>query len=288
MATVAEEIDKHPPSLFNLRAQDNSSLPIFRLPPETLSNIFIHGARDYHESTDRHTFRVPDWVNVSYVGSHWRNVALNCATLWTYHFNVSIRWTEELLARSKEASLKIRIHFDHWSRAMSWWSDLLVKLLSYADRIQELSLRIPDMVLPPNLSLCAPRLQILDIDKYFGNPSDWHATMDDGDIPPLRIVKLTGSSLLWHSFNLSGVTTLFLSAVPAPFRRNTVEFLATLRCMQGLTVLHLEYALSSSLSDGAFRVSPKIGLPCLSRLFVIAPLSTVVALLSCTDIPLKT
>jgi hypothetical protein len=46
------------------------------------------------------------WVNVSYVCRHWRNVALNCATLWTYLFVMSPRWTEELLARSKAGTIE--------------------------------------------------------------------------------------------------------------------------------------------------------------------------------------
>ena len=67
-----------------------------------------------------------------------------------------------------------------------------------------------------------------------------------------------------------------------------VEFLATLSYMPDLTRLYLEDALASAagyLSSSAFK---KINLPHLSRLLIVAPLSTVITLLSCVNIPLKT
>ena len=64
---------------------------------------------------------IPSWVNVSYVCSHWRNTALNCPTLWTCHFNLSLCWAEELLLRSKQASLEISCNYSTLtSRKGSW------------------------------------------------------------------------------------------------------------------------------------------------------------------------
>ncbi|KAF8550385.1 hypothetical protein OG21DRAFT_1370924, partial [Imleria badia] len=88
--------------LLNLYSQRNSLSFNFRLPLETLETIFIHCARAYHdEDPGSLTPTVPSWVNVSCVCRHWRNVALNCRTLWTYLFVTSPRWTDELLARSR-------------------------------------------------------------------------------------------------------------------------------------------------------------------------------------------
>ena len=62
--------------------------------------------------------------------------------------------------------------------------------------------------------------------------------------------------------------------------------------MQALTVLHLEHTLVAArgfLSSAPCSTSQQVvGLPSLARLFVAAPLSAVVALLSCIDIPSKT
>ena len=60
--------------------------------------------------------------------------------------------------------------------------------------------------------------------------------------------------------------------------------------MHGLTVLHIEDVLPSApsfLSNGGVGNSPNINLPHLTHLVVAAPLSTVVALLSCVSIPSK-
>ena len=287
IACIDEEVSKHRLLVSDLCAQRNSVMPIFRLPNEILASIFTHGARNYHEGNDPISFRVPHWVNVSYVCRHWRDVALSCPTLWTFHFTMSLRWTEELLARSKQASLKIRIKHNSL-KSRSWWSDLLEKVLNHAERIQELHLLdIPTTLFPTRLPY-APRLQILDIDIWVRDHSEWTSTINYGDIPSLHTLKLTNFPPPWHLFNLSRVTTLVLCCVPASFRQNLVEFLATLSRMQALTVLHLRDALRSVLSSGASSVSPKVGLPYLARLFVLAPFSTVVALLSCINISLKT
>ena len=285
---VDEEINKQGlVSLSDFRAQKNSFLPVSRLPPENLADVFIR-VRDYQESYGNPSYRVPHWVNASYVCRYWRNVAMDCPTLWAHLFTVSLRWTEELLARSKQASLKIRIKYAY-DRTSSWWSRLLEMVLMHAERIQELRLAIPDMtLLPTGFSLYAPRLQILEL--FSSSHSEPTFTIMNGDTLPLRILRLASVELPWYSFNLSRVTTLFLS-LALPSQLNMMEFLTTLSRMQALTILHLEYSLPSDcglLSDGAFNISSKVSLPCLACLLVQATFSEVVTLLSCINIPLET
>ena len=288
---IDEEINKHLLLVSELCAERNSFLLIFRLPTEILARIFTHGARDYYEGDNYPSFRVPDWVNVSYVCHRWRYVALNCPTLWTYHFTVSLRWTEELLARSKQAPLKIRIQsYDDLPRGRSWWLDLLEKVLNHAERIQELRLHIPGTLFSTMsmLSLYAPHLQILDLCSRSNQVSEWSLAINHAGTPSLHTLRLVDCSLPWHSLDLSRVTTLFLCRVPA---QNIVEFVTTLNRMQAITVLHLERALSTArgfLSSGTYSVYPRVTLPYLTRLLVLASISTVVALLSCMNIPLKT
>jgi hypothetical protein len=84
-----------------LDLRTNPLSPVFRLPAEILANIFIHNARDsYMEIYGDPNSTTPSWVNVSYVCRHWRDIALNCHTLWTFIPTTSLRWTQELLARS--------------------------------------------------------------------------------------------------------------------------------------------------------------------------------------------
>ena len=253
---VGEEIHKYTVLSSDFRAQKNSFLPIFRIPPETLTSIFLYAARNYYEGNVRPTFRAPCWVNVSYVCRHWRRVALNCPTLWTYHFTASLRWTEELLARSKQASLKTHIKYDY-NRDKPWWSRLVEKVLDHAGRIQELRLTLLGDILPAEFSLNAPRLEILDIDIWH-YPSKRTLIINHGDSLPLRTLKLAYCPLPWDStFNLSGVTTLSLCDVPSPCQQNVMELLATLSQMQALTALHLEDALPRAAASAEIFWSAK-------------------------------
>ncbi|KAF8437276.1 hypothetical protein L210DRAFT_3547341 [Boletus edulis BED1] len=187
---VDEEIAKQIRLLCDLQTQRNSFLPISRLPTETLAAIFIYSARNYHSTHSGYPTRTaPDWVNVSYVCRHWRNVALNCATLWSYYlFITSPRWTEELL-----------LHADVYPSRLCF--------------VKRLHLNLPQMCLKDHfLSSPAPRLQNLKMSQF--------SALFDGDTPALRTLELSRCPVPWYSFTLNGLTTLNL-------RSNTVEFLAT-------------------------------------------------------------
>ena len=154
---IDEEINKYLGLVSNLHTQKNTFLPVFHLPPETLANVFTIVSCNHHKSNNCSALHVPHWVSISYVCHHWHDVTLNCLMLWTYYFAILLHWTEELLARSKQASLKICIKYDY-DRANSWWLLLLEKVLNYAGWIQELHLNVPGDLLPAELSLNAPCL----------------------------------------------------------------------------------------------------------------------------------
>ena len=165
IARVDEEIARQKSLLTNLLAYRNSLTFISRLPTETMQTIFIHCARDSHGLPNRR-HAVPSWVNVSYVCHHWRDIAPNCPALWSYHFVVSPRWMEGILARSMQASLKIYLD----KSDDTWPLDLLEKVLNHAERIQDLHLGIPDMSFDEilsKLSLHVPCLQSLVISAGF-------------------------------------------------------------------------------------------------------------------------
>ena len=272
---IDNEINKQMILLSNLCAQKNSFLPIFHLPPETLADIFIHGAQcKYHEDNSSSPSCVPHWVNVSYVCRHWRNVALNCSMLWTYHFTVSLRWTEELMARSGQAPLKICIKDDYHIRLSL--HHIVEKVLDHTERIQELCINIRGQ---------SPHSVEDTLNHAFRSYTNGDGTL------PLHTLKLYGCPLPSSAFSLSGVKTLFLCNILHPSPQDLVDLLATLIHMQALADLHLENALPSTrsfLSSGEFNVSPTFNLPSLACLFIAAPLSTVVTLLSCINVPLKT
>ncbi|KAF8433045.1 hypothetical protein L210DRAFT_3486677 [Boletus edulis BED1] len=291
VALAVEEVMGQKSALSNFHAPWNAHPFIFRLPPEVLEDIFIQCASDYHcEHDGTPTSAAPSWVNVSYVCHHWRHVALNCATVWTYVFITSQRWTEELLARSRQASLKIRISLFNEFQFLN----TVEKVMNHLDRIQELCVDVPalyDKQVLSKLSSRAPRLQTLQITLDDDPSLGWPSSLFAGVPPALHTLELSFCSVRLSSFKLNALTTLGLHDVPDRFRQHIEEFLAVMSYMKDLEHLYLDHALTSAtgfLSSAVFRTFEKIDLPHLSRLLIGAPLSTTVALLSCVNIPSKT
>ena len=291
MTAIDEEIINS--ALSNLDIQGDSVCFISRLPRETLEAIFIRGACDYW-SEDEGFFvsTPPSWVNVSYVCSHWRDVALNCATLWSYLCVMSTRWTEELLSRSKQAPLKLYANL-HREGGMHFLEDVVI----HVERIQELRICIPNdnhlFQVLSKLSSRAPLLQKLEIivDSESYSPKWWPSVPFNGDIPELRSLYLVKCPLPWYSLKLNRLTSLCLCFMHDRSRQTTADFLATLRCMQDLTYLAVENCLASAaifLSSTTFKTFRRFNLPRLSFLYIDAVVSTVVALFSCVNIPLQT
>ena len=277
----------------NHGGEDKNALsPACRLPQELLGKIFIHYARDYHNYSDpdSQTQNVPTWVNVSYVCRYWRDAALDFSTLWTYHFVVSLRWTEELLARSKQAPLQIRITHNS-SKSESWWSSLIEKLMNRADHIQEFRLDFPedcDHQILSQLSARAPRLQNLRISaNSYSEFSEKPSVLFLGDTPALRTLHVSHCPFLWSSLKSTSLTSLTLYNVTDQSKEDAEELLATLSCMQDLEQLYFIRTIVTG-DLGSFPEAArefKINLPHLSRLYIAAPLLTAVALLSCVHSP---
>ena len=281
--------------LCNLRTQRNTLSHISRLPPEILASIFIHCARNCQQNRYFEP-SIPDWVNVSYVCRHWRDVALNCSTLWSFLFVSSHNWTNELLARSKEAPLRVCIDSEYPKQSKELY--LLERVAPQARRIQDLCLRLTRREAERILSMFssgAPLLQTLRVcverSNYLAEPALVSGPLFQGDIPALRKLELTNYAVPLSSLTLCRLTTLRLRDLGASCQLTLAELQVALSRMQNLAHLHLENALPSAIrgpTGWSFEGPDKLSFPRLSRLSVVAPFSTVVLLLSCLDIPLKT
>ncbi|KAN0097008.1 hypothetical protein V8E55_001454 [Tylopilus felleus] len=283
------EANRQTLALFHPSTRRNS-----RLPHEVLATIFIHCAHDYHFGlTGCPTRTAPSWVNVSYVCRYWRVVALSCPTLWTYVFITSQRWTEELLVRSEQASLKLRVSL-LFADDEPWLLASLEKAMEHMERIQQLRPELPALCAQRILSKLyprAPRLQNLEISLGSCSLESWSSVLFDGDTPSLHTLELLHCPVPWFSLKLSSLTTLSLGHVPVQFQQSTEELLATLSCMQDLAHLYLIHALPRSrefISSPAFKTFQKIDLPRLSRLEIDDVLSHLIAFLSCVNIPSNT
>ncbi|TFK65489.1 hypothetical protein BDN72DRAFT_773311, partial [Pluteus cervinus] len=90
-----------------LHAFRNTFTAVYRLPPEILTRVFSFVQRiraDFYSNTPTPL----EWVNVTYVSQHWRNVAVGSPTLWSHISSAYPKCAaEEFLWRSKEAPLSI-------------------------------------------------------------------------------------------------------------------------------------------------------------------------------------
>ena len=78
---VQGEIQALEAAIRALKGRHNSLSSISRLPAELLSRIFELLARSKDTASVK---RTPHWVEVSYVYSQWRHIALECQRLWTH------------------------------------------------------------------------------------------------------------------------------------------------------------------------------------------------------------
>ncbi|KAI0063925.1 hypothetical protein BV25DRAFT_1823988 [Artomyces pyxidatus] len=87
------------------RRRRNASSLISRLPPEILAHIFSILAKPLPTHRGR-----PGWVQVTWVCSQWRTVALEYAPLWhQVSFGMGRRWSEAFLSRAKSVPIHIDI-----------------------------------------------------------------------------------------------------------------------------------------------------------------------------------
>ncbi|KAJ6581652.1 hypothetical protein B0H19DRAFT_515185 [Mycena capillaripes] len=142
-----------------IRTQQNERALIARLPPEILADIFVRcvptSVRKLHSDFS--------WLNVTRVSSQWRNVALACPDFWSTLIFSRPRWTPVMLARSKMASLAVRVDLkkDHANSPEPI-------LLENASRLGTLDLRSPQFQLSTFLANlehvdAAPRLQFIKV-----------------------------------------------------------------------------------------------------------------------------
>lgn len=120
---LREKIAFHSHQAAQLKSLLNIRLPIAKLPPEILSEVFLNQAAMLRqERVELHTTSTAgdldihksfyQWLNVSHVCRHWREVAHNCANLWTWAaFEERVResFIDDILRRA----LKLPLTYVH-------------------------------------------------------------------------------------------------------------------------------------------------------------------------------
>ncbi|KAF9232493.1 hypothetical protein BU15DRAFT_81180 [Melanogaster broomeanus] len=241
-----------------LLTRRNALSPVSRLPHEILATIFLYQAYSFYQDHEYSgTWDAPPWANVSYTCRHWRDVALNTSSLWSFLFVSPPRWTEELLSRSKTVPLTVHVNQGYWDREEMVF---LEKVTRDVMRIQDLSLEFPYKLAKgvfAKLSASAPLLHTLRLGT-----------------PALQTLELRGCHIPLSSPIFTGLTTLRL----------------TRYCLI-LWANHHRDALSNAediLASQHSLLPECLDLPHLSRLALVAPFSAIVVFLSNVTVPLKT
>jgi len=234
------EISQHEKRIQELKTRRNTFAPISCLPPEVLCRIFLL-VRD--STAD---WKPLLWIKITHTSQYWRNVALTCPSLWTLLPPRNARWTEEMLKRSKMASLIVKA--DALNRSNSSMANTKVAL-SQISRIKELYLNsqeaedILQNVLS-TLARSAPRLEVLRISirNRYHTSGTFHIPSETlCETPRLRQLELYSCDFCWDSQLLRGLTHLTLHSVSSNARPTLTQLLDVLRSCPDLQLLDLKH-----------------------------------------------
>ncbi|KAJ7654499.1 hypothetical protein DFH06DRAFT_516006 [Mycena polygramma] len=142
-----------------IRRRRNELAPIARLPPEILADIFVRCV----PTTINTLYTDFSWLNATRVTSRWRTIALECPDFWSTLLFSRPKWTPVMLARSKKASLAIRVDL---KKELANSPEPI--LIENASRLGTLDIRSPQTLLQTfmdNLEHvdAAPRLQYIRV-----------------------------------------------------------------------------------------------------------------------------
>jgi len=251
---IDQEIEKCVAEIRKLKSRRNTLAPISRLPPEILSNIFMLCVTD----NDGHFTVTPyrwSWITISHICRHWRNVALECSSLWCHLDFSKPDWIPEMLNRSKVAPLSVKIRNEHYFSKKSL--DALNAAFQHMYRIKELDLCVPagdfeDMLC--DITQAAPCIHTLSVSskpsslftlaRTISLPQDFLS----GDAPSLTHLELRDVHLPWGSSLLKNLTCLKIFHSGTTFRPSLEQLVEILSCMPSLGTLELQNVLPTTRS----------------------------------------
>ncbi|KAG1769556.1 hypothetical protein EV702DRAFT_696577 [Suillus placidus] len=244
-----------------LRSRSNGRVPVSRLPDEILLMVFKHFEEEKrlngYDSDDDESMTddiggAPACLVVTHVCRHWRKLALECPTLWTFIGSTSPRWLDVMLERSQKAPLVV-VYTEY---SISLREDCMDKVLLHLPRIKHLELRAFSYAAGHVMDLLssqpAPMLENFKFILYSSLPTTVSTsnTIFQGQAPLLRHLEVVNCDRIWSSCIFGGLRTLRVGKTPLPV------LLSALRCMPTLEQLTLQSGLSRSLQPILFNKVP--------------------------------
>ncbi|KAF8868622.1 hypothetical protein BD779DRAFT_914769 [Infundibulicybe gibba] len=213
--------------LVTVRQHRNLFTPVARLPPEILSQIFVFNAQ----------IRLEGWLEAAHTCSlvckRWREIALDCAELWS-QLNFENHYPPRRLAKIVERARSVPLSFIGGSGVKTWSrNERMALVVNNMHRFKSIDLRVPagnnDDVdsLFKIFNESTPMLEDLTVSTPCANssfvlPQDFLG----GCASNLRHIKLSTTVLVpWGSALFSNLTTLEVdgyrtSVITCAYRRS--------------------------------------------------------------------
>ncbi|KAJ3530627.1 hypothetical protein NMY22_g8492 [Coprinellus aureogranulatus] len=227
-----------------LKSRYNASSSIYRLPQETLSEIFLALADDVED--DR------EWIGITFVCRHWRTVALECTALWTALPIINAAFTDAVLPRTKDAPLSLMI--DEEIHSPGIYGPLFKKVMTQLGRLEILELRLKsdEWALEEVLAKCAESAVLLrDLMVTFPNHGYVTSirsipTLKKVCMPSLENIQLVHCGARWSDIHFGpGLISISLQTTVDAHRPTLSQFVNALKETQVLDVLSLTGFLPS-------------------------------------------
>ncbi|KAH9894408.1 hypothetical protein C8Q73DRAFT_695487 [Cubamyces lactineus] len=286
--TLKEEILQHEREAAFLSSRLNSRLPVSRLPPEILSEIFLFQAAIVREEQ---ISRLEDlqtecaspfygWTNVSQVCSSWRALALSLPSLWNwlaFDHRTESAYARLLVYRSRGLPLSCVLNATdqcgaHCPQCMSMdrfasnMHDARAQVNALLPRIRELSIYVdgnePNDVWN-NLYIPAPALEVLRIEAYGTSrfmEDDTHpawvsvpSQIFDQDLPRIQSLSLSGVRFRLSSPflgpSLRHLEIIACQCAPMNEESNLGRLLKALEQLPCLETLRLDWSIKARDGD---------------------------------------
>ncbi|KAN0132878.1 hypothetical protein V8E53_009243, partial [Lactarius tabidus] len=283
-------------SIRALRARRNTLSPISSLPPEIFAAIFsLLCPPSPDRNPDRHIAR----LRVSHVCHHWREIALNHSSLWSYvdFTDLSLAGATEILVRAKSVPL----YLEAWVPDRSWddvrYTTFRKEVQTRISSVYHLSISGGIFYLHPTLAEFvspAPTLESLSLfsrggyrTRTTGDHIVVPATLFNGSARRLSHLKLRNCEISWKSPLLRGLRSLEFLSPPTKARPKLTAWLDAVNEMPQLKTLAL-HSFSPIAPRFPFDVKRAATLPSLTHLEIFSSPGDCALVLAHLDLPALT
>jgi len=228
----------------------NALVPISRLPPETLVEIF--SLLPFATDDSKYVLHLAR-IHVTHVCHRWREIALCFPYLWNHiHFTkLTLAGITEILARAKMSPLHFEGEITPTSKAQ--FSALGRQLEAHISHTRHLTLSGEFQTVFGRLKSPAPTLVSLSLTMscrpYRSSQCIIPDSLFNGTAPKLTRLELLGCSIGWKSPLLKGLRNLKIQTPSAEEMPTLEDWLTALNEMSQLKTLILEYATPDNPVD---------------------------------------